>query len=106
KDTDTTIQLPDNLPDGTTLQVKSVNDLSHPVLDKAGEVYDFVFTYPKGHESYSGDFTLTLGVRDDAQHPAIYHYNEQTKTWKQVGGKRTNGTITATVSHFSPYGVF
>lgn len=105
KNTHVSIQLPADLPEGTTLRVETVN-IAVVGYEQAGEVYRFVFTYPDGHEDYTGDFALTLGVNSDAAHAAIYYYNEETKTLEYIGGEAADGVITAAVNHFSTYGVF
>lgn len=106
KGTNTTIQLPNDLPEGTMLHVESVNNIDTSELVQAGEMYNFVFTYSKGYEDYTGDFILTMGVDEHAENVFIYHYNEQNKEWEHIGGDIRDGQITATVNHFSIYGVF
>jgi len=110
KGTKTTLQLPSDLPVGTTLEVvlaekQTVGD----GLEVAGEVLNFKFTFPSGHTDYSGTFTLSLGVDDgfDAEKTGIYYYNEQENKWELVGGKgkAVAGIITIEVNHFSIYGV-
>lgn len=108
QDTRTGIQLPADLPAGTTLQVLTVEEIKEQrKLTQAGEVYDFVFTYPDGYESYEGDFILTMEVVDKSKEAAIYHYNDAEEVWERISGSQVNdGLITATVTHFSQYGVF
>lgn len=106
RDTETTIQLPDDLPEGTRLQVKSVKDLTFEGFQLAGELYDFIFIYPEGEEDYTGEFILTMGVTEDSDQTALYHYQDGTKTWEYIGGTRDKDSITATVNHFSIYGVW
>lgn len=103
KDTQTTIQLPNDLPAGTLLQVLTVQMEQQEGLTQAGEVYDFLFTYPEGQEDYSGIFILTMGVDEAGDQVALYHYQE---AWQRIGGTLDGDTITATVSDFSMYGVF
>ncbi|MEH7251889.1 metallophosphoesterase [Neobacillus niacini] len=108
KNTNTIVQLPSDLPEGTTLRVKSV-DYAAPGLVKAGEVYNFEFTFPNGFEDYSGNFVLTLGVNSDvktADKVGLYHFNEEKAKWELVGGEAKDGKIIVTVTHFSAYGVF
>ncbi|WP_130859060.1 immunoglobulin-like domain-containing protein [Gracilibacillus phocaeensis] len=105
KGTNTSIQLPQDLPEGTTLQVKKVKDLEMAGLELAGEVYDFIFTYPEGEEDYQGNFILTMGVNDGVEQAAIYHFNEESNEWEKLGGERNDQQISQEVSHFSIYGV-
>ncbi|GAB2572671.1 immunoglobulin-like domain-containing protein [Gracilibacillus alcaliphilus] len=105
KETNTTIQLPEDLPEGTTLQVKSVKDIQISGFVRTGELYDFIFTYPKGKEDYAGDFILTMGVEDEQEQAALYHYNGETQIWEYIGGEQIANQLTATVSYFSIYGV-
>src|SRR5699024_3659987 len=104
KETHTTIQLPDDLPEGTTLAVKTT-DTSTEGFDLAGEMYDFDFTFPEEYEDDTGEFVLTMGVDKDAENASIYHYNGQSKEWEPIDGDKDNGQITATVEGFSTYGV-
>ncbi len=105
-ETKTTIQLPNDLPEGTMLHVESVNNITATGLVQAGEIYNFVFTYPEGHEDYTGEFILSMGVDKHVETAAIYHYNEQNNEWEHIGGDVKDGQITAVVNHFSTYGVF
>ncbi|MBM7679693.1 MucBP domain-containing protein, partial [Gracilibacillus alcaliphilus] len=105
KDTQTTIQLPDDLPAGTLLQVLTTQLETQEGLTQAGEVYDFVFTYPKGEKDYTGEFILTMGVTETSDQTALYHYQKDSQKWERIGGTRENDVITATVTHFSIYGV-
>lgn len=110
------VTLPSDLPQGTTVKVTklSKNDTSvknATDLTLAGDVYHFAFTYPKGQENYTGHFALVLPYdksKYSADNVAIYYYNEQTGKWEKQNGTvdASAGTITATVPHFSTYGVF
>src|SRR5690625_449593 len=84
KNTDTTIQLPSDLPAGTKLQVVKVQVEEPENLQLAGEVYDFIFTYPEGQEDYHGDFILTMGVDETSDQPALYHFPERSEE-RRVG---------------------
>lgn len=106
KGTQTIIQLPADLPMGTLLQVHSIEAEQQDGLEQAGEVYDFLFTYPESDEGYMGDFILTMGVDGDSEQAAIYHYQKGSEKWEWIGGTIDARTITANVSHFSAYGVF
>lgn len=106
KGTQTTIQLPTDLPEDTQLQVLTTPLKEQNGLKQAGEVYDFTFIYPKGHEDYQGEFILTMGVDNDGEQVAIYYYQEELGEWQLTGGTRKRQKITAIVSHFSMYGVF
>lgn len=105
KDSETSIQLPNDLPVGTTLQVKPVQNISMNGYNLAGEQYEFIFTFPNGKEDYTGKYSLTLGVDETKRNAAIYYYNENNKRWEHIGGEIAAGKITATVNHFSIYGV-
>lgn len=105
KDSKTSIQLPNDLPVGTTLQVKTVQNPPTSGYNLAGELYEFVFTFPSGDEEYTGEYTLILGVDETKRNAAIYYYNENNKIWEFIGGQIDDGKITATVDHFSIYGV-
>lgn len=104
-DTKTTLQLPEDLPEGTKLQVNAVQDMTTPGLEQVGEMYQFIFTYPAGFEDYTGDVILTMGVNQNKENTAIYHHNEETHDWEYVGGDIENEIITAIVHNFSIYGV-
>ncbi|WP_368654315.1 MucBP domain-containing protein [Ornithinibacillus sp. 4-3] len=103
KDTQTIIQLPNDLPAGTLLQVLTAEVKEQKDLKQAGEVYDFLFTFPEEQGDYSGTFILTMGVDEAGDQAALYHYQE---AWQRIGGTLSGNTITATVSDFSMYGVF
>ncbi|GAF64861.1 hypothetical protein BTS2_1757 [Bacillus sp. TS-2] len=106
KGTRTSLQMPNDLPAGTKLQVLTVTDLKHKGLEIAGEYFDFHFVYPEGEEEYGGNFILTMGIDQLDENPSIYHYNEVEQNWIMKEGKIHSDTITAKVSHFSIYGVF
>ena len=105
KGTNTSILMPDDLPEGTTLKVEPVN-MAVKGYKQVGEMFNFIFAFPSGKENYKGNFILTLGVHQDGGNPAIYYYNEQTKSLEKIGGKINGNAITAKVNHFSTYGVF
>lgn len=106
KDTQTTIQLPEDLPSGTMLQIMPMQVDIQKGLTQSGEAFDFIFTYPVGEEDYKGEFVLTLGVTGEHEGTSIYHYQTEDQVWELIGGKLEEGKLTATVSHFSMYGVF
>ncbi|MUV37572.1 Lactocepin [Lentibacillus sp. JNUCC-1] len=110
-DSKTSVQMPDDLPDGTTLDVqpyeKAVNDT---VLKQAGEAFTFTFKYPDG-ENPEDKFELVMGLDQSVEHPekaAIYYLDEESGEWIYQGGKvdAGKGTVTVDVDHFSTYGVF
>ncbi|MHA6261434.1 S-layer homology domain-containing protein [Sporosarcina sp. CAU 1771] len=107
--TKTTLLLPDNLPVGTTLKVLRADEPLPDGLETAGDIFNFMFTFPAGSNDYNGSFILSLGAEDniDAANTGIYYYNETTNKWEYVGGKGMlkDGVITITVDHFSIYGV-
>ncbi len=116
KGTNANVQLPANLPSGTTVKVTKLDPTSSEVkkasnLKVAGDIYHFDFTYPKGHENFTGSFKLTLSYdvsKFSSNQVGIYYFNENTQKWEFIGGKAdaANGTITVSVPHFSTYGVF
>ncbi|GGM28801.1 hypothetical protein GCM10011351_13500 [Paraliobacillus quinghaiensis] len=100
------IKMPTNLPENTTVAIDLVEDIVNTPEghNKAGEVIDVNLSVDEGFE---GDFELTLGYEDGFEDVAIYYFNETTNEWEKIGGvidPETN-TITATVTHFSTYGV-
>jgi len=105
-----TVTLPANLPNGTTLNIK---DVGQTKLDKtnlivAGDVLEFNFKYP-GSEAFEGDFILSLAydeTKHDADQVNIYYFDEDSQEWVFRGGTTENGMISLEVSHFSTYGVF
>lgn len=103
--TNATVQLPNDLPEGTTLQIETV-DIALEDYQQVGDVFDFIFTYPEGEEDYTGIFGLTLGIDKDADNIAIYHYHDNEKTVEFVGGEIENGLISAMVEDLSTHGVF
>ncbi|WP_186580389.1 glycoside hydrolase [Aquibacillus kalidii] len=101
------ITLPDDLPEGTTLLIKKVS-ADPDGLKQAGDVYDFVFTYP-GDDSYHGTFSLSLDYDQESfnsEDVSIYYLNEANDNWEKQGGSAKDGNVTLEVSHFSTYGVF
>ncbi|GAB2533894.1 immunoglobulin-like domain-containing protein [Gracilibacillus alcaliphilus] len=106
RDTQTTIQLPADLPEETRLQVKSVDNLTFEGFQLAGELYNIIFIYPEGEEDYTGKFILTMGVTEASDEAGFYHYQEDNKAWERIDGKRAGSIITATVTDFSIYGVW
>ncbi|GAB2533947.1 MucBP domain-containing protein [Gracilibacillus alcaliphilus] len=105
KETQTIIELPADLPEGTRLQVKSVDSLTFEGFQVAGELYDFIFIYPEGKEDYTGEFILTMGVTEASDQAVIYYYQDDSGEWERIGGTREKDLVTATVTHFSIYGV-
>ncbi|WP_407267904.1 Ig-like domain-containing protein [Radiobacillus sp. PE A8.2] len=103
------VVLPDDLPDGTTLKVVTVEpDVEDQGLETAGAAYAFDFVFPDG-ETYSGTISLTLGYDEDhhdADEVNIYYWNETAGEWELQGGNAQDGAILLEVSHFSTYGVF
>ncbi|WP_407272937.1 glycosyl hydrolase family 18 protein [Radiobacillus sp. PE A8.2] len=103
----TRVMLPADLPIGTTLTVRAVNETVKG-LEKAGDVYEFDFIYPNG-EDFNGKFTLVLDYDEtnySSNEVSIYYHNEVNDKWEHRGGQVGNGTITLEVPHFSTYGVF
>ncbi len=106
------IEMPADLPEGTTLIVESkeVTDTSEQDITSAGEAFTFTFDYPQGAEEPAENFILVLGYETgaDTDKLAIYYYNEETNKWEHRGGEvdETNQVIRLEVSHFSTYGIF
>ena len=104
--------LPNDLPEGTTLQVTIPTNESAPYegLVLAGEWFDFNIQYAEGATLGVESYQLSLGVNDGINNmkTGIYYYNEQQKQWENIAGWGTtkDGVITIDVEHFSAYGVF
>ncbi|WP_163578971.1 immunoglobulin-like domain-containing protein [Gracilibacillus saliphilus] len=106
------IKMPEDLPEGTLLTIKGVDEealTSEQNLQIAGDVYDFEIVYPEGAAEPKRPFGLTLGIEETYQEEeiAIYFYNASQHKWeKQVSDIDVEArTVTADVSHFSVYGV-
>lgn len=105
------VVLPEDLPEGTALTITIPDEASAPNADadlkRAGEWFDFNFI---GLEGFTGSFSLTLGVDNNADLEKIgmYHFNEEEEKWELIEAEidQENRTITANVDHFSMYGVF
>ncbi|SHN23391.1 immunoglobulin-like domain-containing protein [Gracilibacillus kekensis] len=106
---ETYIKMPEDLPEGTTVQVIEATTQANE-LQKAGELFDFQFTYPEGFDDYTGTFQLIMGTDNvvDEEKTAIYHFNEAAELWELDGGVGSieGQRITTEVSDFSTYGVF
>ena len=111
-DTDVSLLLPKNLPEGTTLIVTETNK---DILSKAedltsyGAALNFEFEYPEGEEQYEGTYELAMGYdKDSSEDVGIYYYDEEKGIWESKEGKvdKELQEITLGVSHFSNYGVF
>ena len=104
--TSISIQLPEDLPEGTKITV-------HEVIDKpanaAGDIVEVDLQLPEGYEDYKGEFILTLGIDENntAENVAIFYFNEETGEWENRGGEfnEDKQTVTIEVTHFSKYGV-
>src|SRR5690606_14497166 len=94
----------------------TVTTTSEDVLSKAkagelalfGDALHFEFYYPKGHEDFSGMFTLVMGYNTDSpDNVAIYHFNEENGEWEIQQGVNNQElrTISLDVTHFSNYAV-
>ncbi|MBM7676220.1 glycoside hydrolase family 18 protein [Gracilibacillus alcaliphilus] len=109
QETGVELQLPADLPAGTTLQVTEPVEGLEQLTDlaAAGPVYTFHFTYPDG-ESFTSEegFSLTMPVEEEAESPAIYYFNVKNNSWEQVDSEVNDGKIIITVEQFSTYGVF
>ena len=110
--TDVSLLLPTDLPEGTTL---TVIPTSEDALKKAdglkdvGEVLNFKFEFPNGFDDYKGTFKLVMGYNaDDSFDVDIYYYDEAKGVWKSQDGKvdKESKEISLEVTHFSNYGVF
>ncbi|SFL43446.1 pectate lyase, PelA/Pel-15E family [Gracilibacillus orientalis] len=104
-DSQTKVTLPSDLPEGTSLVVEEAQPQNLGELKVEGDVYTFEFTFPEGFEDYTGDFQLTMGHEEDAENIAIYYYNEANNSWELIDSEVSEGVVTATVNHFSTYGV-
>lgn len=112
RDTMTTLQLPSDLPAGTTVTITETDD---KIKEKAeglhafGDTLHFAFAFPEGYEAYEGNFELTMGYEEDAPDDVnIYYYNEDKEQWENKAGNVNKEAthITLQVTHFSNYGVF
>lgn len=111
--TESAIVFPDDLPQGTNLDIKVLSHseksdlLAGTAYELAGDMFQFLFD---NSIEFDGKFKLILGYDKNkfkADEVAIYYYNSKTKKWEAIGGyvDAKNGTITAEVDHFSIYGV-
>ncbi|WP_066185999.1 glycoside hydrolase family 18 protein [Gracilibacillus timonensis] len=109
QDTGVEVQLPADLPHGTTLKIveaeKGRDYLTN--LESAGPVYTFQFAYSDGElfQSEIG-FVLSMPVNENAEAPAIYYFQEDKEAWERIGEEVVEGNITLTIEHMSTYGVF
>ena len=110
--TEVSLLLPTDLPEGTTL---TVTPTSEDALKKAdglkavGEVLNFKFEFPEGFDDYEGKFKLVMGYdADESLDVDIYYYDEAKGVWKSQDGKvnKESKEISLEVAHFSNYGVF
>lgn len=107
---DVQITPPSNLPSDVELIVTDKKDdvKNQGDLILAGGVYDFDF---KNLGDNPGEFQITM-TYDNGKYPdseydiAIYYYDEDSKTWIKQDSEVFRNTVTATVDHFSIYGVF
>lgn len=114
KQTQISIDMPTDLPKGTEILVKVLNQVATPrstsgrKLTKAGDVVEIRMIYPKDSQDYIGTFNLTLGYQDQYDTAAVYYLNDETDRWQWQGGKKNSedNTIILNVSGFSSYGVF
>lgn len=110
--TKTTIVMPKDLPDGTTLKVtKTSNSKIKKAknLKSVGDALNFKFEFPKKSKNYKGKYKLTMGYKSNSPDKvAIYYYDTKSKKWKKQSGKNDKKAkqITLTVSKISDYGVF
>jgi len=105
RNTSISLQLPEDLPEGTTLTIQDVSN-----EDAVGDVIHVDLNLPDGKEDFEGSYLLTLGVDESYvdKEIAIFYYNDESDTWENKGGTvdRDARTITISVSHFSMYAVF
>ena len=118
--TNVTIELPDNLPYGTTL---TVTETDEETLEKAkamdlqavGAVLNFDFDFSVhlaalsvAAEEVEDVYKLTFGYEHDSDEVAIYHFDEELDQWTNIGGEVNAETkeISIEVTGFSNYGVF
>ncbi|ADU31969.1 glycosyl hydrolase [Evansella cellulosilytica] len=100
-----TIKMSENLPDGATISIESVEEPAPNVNHtKAGQVIKVNLQGAEGAEG----FDLELSYDEGYEEVAIFYYNETTEEWERIGGvmNQETNTISVTVDHFSTYGVF
>ena len=108
----TSLLLPNDLPEGTTLKVTTPTKEKTPYkgLTLAGDWFDFNIQYAEGARKGTESYQLSLGVNDgiDNSKTGVYYFNEQSKQWQNKAGwgNAKEGVITIDVDHFSTYGVF
>lgn len=111
-DTNVRIQLPDDLPEGTTLIVTATDEetlAKADDLEQVGDVLNFTFNFPTGFEDFEGNYQLIMGYDyDSTDEIDIYYFNESAGKWESQTGEVNPATkeISLTVLHFSNYGVF
>jgi hypothetical protein len=61
-------------------------------------------------ENFSNPVTLTFSFDpnriESNQQPVVFYYDEEKKSWIEVGGKVSGNTITVEVDHFTKFAVF
>ncbi|MFS0821170.1 GDSL-type esterase/lipase family protein [Bacillus sp. 1P02SD] len=113
-ETNVSLLLPDNLPEGTKLTVTNTSEdtllkAEESNLKSFGDALNFEFKFPEGSEDYEGTFTLLMGYNADSpDNIAIYHFNEVDGKWEIQQGEKNKElhAISLDVTHFSNYGVF
>ncbi|QUW22013.1 hypothetical protein JSQ81_19970 [Sporosarcina sp. Marseille-Q4063] len=111
-DTDVSLLLPKDLPEGTTLTVTLADKdalAKAKGLKDVGDVLNFTFEFPEGFEKYEGKFTLVMGYdADESFDVDIYYFDEEKDAWVAKEGKvnKEAKEISVDVKHFSNYGVF
>lgn len=110
--TKTTIVMPNDLPDGTTLKVtKTTNSKMKQAknLKSVGDALNFKFEYPSKSKNYKGKYKITMGYKSSSPDKVnIYYYDSKSKKWAKQNGKNDKKAkkVSLTVSKISDYGVF
>lgn len=104
------LMIPDSIFDENiefvTLEIKSAKQAKATGLKAVGAVLDFIFRDENGDVlKVTGDFVLSLRVKDGVTDAAIYHEIGE-DDWEKIGGEIENDYISAIVTNFSVYGVF
>ena len=111
-DTDVSLLLPTDLPEGTTLTVTRTSDdviAKAKELKDVGDVLNFTFEFPEGFEDYKVKYSLVMGYEADVSFDVdIYYYDEEKDAWVGEKGEvnKESKEISLEASNLFNYGVF
>lgn len=109
-DSSDSVELPRNLPEGTTVKVGIPDEETFPYngLDLIGSWYSFDFQFAEG--TTTENFRLKLKVNEGVtlQKTGVYSFNEQNGDWEYVNGwnEAKDGYVSFEINHLSTVGIF